>query len=220
VLENSPQLAFVHGALAQAVFACLCWSALSASPRWNGLRQKVAARVDPRALLASLIVFGQVVLGAMYRHAARTGAPVQTGQTVQTGQAGQVGQLTEGGPEGLLMLHLLGAFVATAAVLWLAGAAQREEATGIRALDNAPRRLLVLVLVQVVLGLMAWTAQTSVATSGAGPGPAEWLLSISHVLTGALVLAQCWITTVGLSALPPADQTRVTLASPHLEGAR
>jgi hypothetical protein len=173
VLENEPRLAFLHGALAQLVFAFLCANAVLFSHTWHaehgGTR---GARTERRAfartaLVALAVTYAQVVLGAWYRHGLRP-TPVE-------------------GSSLRLLLHGLGAvlvIVLLTAVLRRAEQLRTAESALPVGLARALRRLPVLLLVQLVLGGLAW--------AGFRPdtlGPAEWALSVAHVLGGALLLA-------------------------------
>jgi cytochrome c oxidase assembly protein subunit 15 len=172
VLENDPELAFLHGAVAQLVFALLCVNAVLFTRGW---RSSWAARARERgvrrafasaAMIAFVATSAQVALGAWYRHGLRP-APVA-------------------GIELRLLLHGLGALVVLMAVAALArrGAALRAEADAVPAtLGRALQAVPVLLLAQLVLGGLAW--------AGFRPdtiGPAEWAFSITHVLGGALLL--------------------------------
>lgn len=162
VLENSPQLAFLHGGCAQAVFALLAVSAVALRPRRSTARGDRSLPVG-LAALASMVVLGQVLLGAWYRHGLR---PLPGADSNER-----------------LGLHLVGALAAFAAVGALGSALRRSDDP---ALERAGRRLHALLGVQVVLGVIAWI--------GFAPGavaPLEWISSITHVLCGALLLAQC-----------------------------
>ncbi len=165
VLENDPQLAFVHGALAQAVFALLACTAFVLSPRAYGAgRTGVAdgARVGLRraATFAVLAVYGQIVLGAWYRHALRPSA-------------------TDGAALRL-MGHILGAFLVIAAVVLLARALDR---VGTELARKKRRTLVHLIGLQIGLGVLALVGYRPGAV-----GPIEWILSIAHVLGGGLLL--------------------------------
>src|SRR5688572_12666840 len=66
VLENSPQLAFLHGALAQAVFAFLFATALYLSPRWRAVEPsacKTAPGLQRATEVGVGLVFAQVTIG-------------------------------------------------------------------------------------------------------------------------------------------------------------
>lgn len=173
VLENDPELAFVHGALAQAVFALLCVNAAILSPAWRSAGEAETADADVRRLrtaatVALLVVYGQVVLGAWYRHGLRP-APVV-------------------GHEWRFALHGLGAVAVLAALAAVArrGAGLRERGALPGPLDRWLARLPIVVMVQLLLGGLAWAGFRPGAI-----GPAEWALSIAHVLGGGLLLVNC-----------------------------
>ena len=196
VLENDPRLAFVHGALAQAVLALLISCAVYLSPRWRAMRPSRTARSTPGLRLLAgvsvLLVFGQIVLGALYRHALRP-AP-------------------SAGSDGLFLLHALGAVVVLGFVVLLAAALNRAVRTGdgTEALRRAPARLTALLGAQILLGLVAWLGYRPDSV-----GPLEWGTAVGHVLVGGLLLAQCTAVWMWLGRLSPR-----TVASPAgLEGA-
>lgn len=200
VLEQSSQLAFLHGVFAQATFAVLAVAALLASRRF-AVDARTAAPVEGGWLVAltsaaALVVLAQVALGAWYRHGLRP-APV--------------------GGEGLrLVLHMIGAavtlvVVALEAVL-LRRAARRSDGLARRVLAGGARRLDVLLGVQVLLGLCAWAGYRPSAI-----GPLEWGLSIAHVLFGALLFAQCAALLAWTLRLTAPGARASSLA---LEGAR
>ena len=71
VLENNPELAFLHGALGQAVFACLVAAAVVTSPRWSSAAPVAAEGVEALRTLATracVIVYLMIVSGAWLRH--------------------------------------------------------------------------------------------------------------------------------------------------------
>lgn len=171
VLEASPRLAFVHGALAQAVFALLCANALYASPRWRGAGragtsadERVPAGSARLAVATVLAVYAQVVIGAWYRHALRP--------------------TPEGHAPSLLVAHALGAVAVVVLVLLLARALRAAAQAHPRLVR--PRRLLALLALQAALGLVAWLGYRPGVV-----GPLEWGISIAHVLVGGLLLAEC-----------------------------
>ena len=196
VLENSQQLAFLHGSFAQAVFALLALNVVLASDAWRTLPRELDGRARGlRGLswLAVVAVYAQIVLGAWLRH---TGAVVP------------------------LLLHAVGAFLSVAAVVLAARAWKRAaEGSPARApLARAARRAHALLGVQVLLGIGALVAV--MVFSGGFQGAVstgEMLLATAHVLFGALLLAQClagalWSTRLLASASEGAHA--------RLEGAR
>ncbi len=72
VLENSPQLAFLHGALAQVVFAILAASAVMLSPRFQSSQvddSEEAGSLARSATVAVVVTYGAIFAGAWLRHA-------------------------------------------------------------------------------------------------------------------------------------------------------
>jgi len=165
VLEDSPRFAFLHGALAQAVLALLCCTAVYLSPRWTGRRGERAlatANLRLAATWTTLAVYAQVVAGAWYRHALRPAAT------------------PESAPR--FLVHVVLAFVVVALVLSLARSLDQVGSAPARRLRNG---LLWLLGIQVALGLLALIGHRPGAV-----GPIEWTLSIAHVLGGGLLLFQ------------------------------
>jgi cytochrome c oxidase assembly protein subunit 15 len=202
VLENDPELAFLHGAVAQLVFALLCVNAVLFTRGWRAPWAAPASQWAARRALASAATIAfvatsaQVALGAWYRHGLRP-APVA-------------------GIELRLLLHGVGAVVVLLAVaaLFRRGAALRAEAEEVpETLGRALHALPVLLLVQLVLGGLAW--------AGFRPdtiGPAEWAFSIAHVLGGALLLGAegvvvLWGARLARTAEPVLAE--VPRSSPH-----
>lgn len=214
VLENSPRLAFLHGAFAQAVFALLAATALFLSAGWRGASPVSSggrmARPDapsgagalrPLAFATVAVVYAQVVLGAWYRHGLRpTPAP---------------------GSDNRLALHMLAAFAVLGLILALGGALRARaaalEATSHDAeaavLRRTALRLQVLLAVQIGLGGLAWVAYRPDAV-GAGEG----VLSVLHVLCGALLLAQTVAAAMWSARLTPARSRGGVSAAPAPAG--
>ncbi len=183
VLENAPSLAFLHGVIAQAVFALLGVTALVLSRGWSQARRRPAANAFAARRLAagaSLVVLVQSAIGAWYRHGLRHDEVPGLQSTA----------------DGRFHLHLLGALVAFAVLLALAAAVVRAAGEddgsgdpGRRALARCATRIKVLLAVQVGLGMGAWaSAGTGAITAG------EIVFSVLHVTCGALLLAQCVVT--------------------------
>ena len=174
VLENSDNLAFLHGAFAQAVFALLAANVVVTSRAWRELPRsgcKLTRGSRALAWLALGAVYVQIVLGAWLRH---SGASLP------------------------FALHLLGVALVVVAVIavarqwkraWQAG----EESGADRGpLRRAARKLHVLLGVQLLLGLAATLAV--MVFSGGFQGhvsSGEMVFATAHVLFGALLLAQC-----------------------------
>jgi cytochrome c oxidase assembly protein subunit 15 len=204
VLEDSPQLAFLHGAFAQAVFALLVALAVHQSRRWRnadteGMADTRGVAAAPRlaalrraGLVASAVVYVQIVIGAWYRHGLRNGL----GENIAAA----------------LTLHLMTAFLVALVLFWLASKlAAAAEGQGV--LEALRRRVLYLLAFQVALGFVAWGAQDPSRVSFV-----EWLVATLHVLGGALILAHCVLATLWAQRLGTARES-ATLPHPGLEGA-
>lgn len=172
VLENSPRLAFVHGVLAQAVFALLCASAW----KLGGGRAHASTQLEgpslPRAAWSALaVVLVQIAIGAWYRHGLRTGAFDDLDMP--------------------LSLHLVGALASFAVVLILAGRLQAASGGPAPLWTRWAFRLRALLLIQLALGMAAWLARDP-----RGLTPLEWTVSVAHVMVGALLLSQCLLAAL------------------------
>lgn len=199
VLEDSPSLAFLHGAVAQAVFALLFACAVYLSPRWRAeaAPRRRATRLPALAVATVGLVLAQSTLGAWYRHSLRP-TPVE--------DAG-----------ARLWIHVAGAVLVFVAVTALAravkrGAAHAAPGAAREALTRTARGMHALLGVQVLLGLLAWLGYRPDAI-----GPLEWGLSIAHVLCGALLLATCTAGAMWLRRAFAADG--VPALEPSLGGA-
>jgi len=195
VLENSPELAFVHGAVAQAVFALLCLNAFTqssmAAPRasLSAPARSAARGLQPTAWIALGVLYAQVVIGAWYRHGLRP-EPVE-------------------GHMGRFALHALGAVLVLGALAQLVRRGNELVASGAQLPPRLTRALVWLprlLLVQLLLGGLAWAGFRPGAL-----GPAEWLLSIAHVFGGALLLADTAV--IALEATRLARGADANLAS-------
>lgn len=176
VLEKSEGLAFLHGALGQAVFAVLVAVAIGLSPRWQEQRQtpcKHARRLGRQSLLALGLGSLAIVAGAWLRHP-MPGEPLS---------------------HVALGAHLIGALATVAAALALArtllataeaGAAGGEDRSILLTLR---RRLLAVLLLQVLLGLGAFWIVVLAPPEGQ-PGLHGSFFPTAHVVMGALLLAQ------------------------------
>ena len=188
VLENSPQLAFVHGALAQAVFGLLFATALYLSPRWRAVSPSACKTAPGLARTTSFLVaatFVQVSLGAWLRH---TGSDLGLALHV------------------LVAAAVLGAVVSSSKQMRAAvdqgsrGGSDRGILLGVK------RNLAILVGVQIALG--ALTTFWIYEVSGGMQAPVsmgEAIFATGHVAVGALLLAQSvaaamWVRRVVCSA--------------------
>ena len=170
-------LAFVHGGVAQLAFALLSLHVLVQGREWSARaadRPAASAAVPSMmALLATSFVYGQIWLGAWYRHGLR-------------GTGGDV--------SSRLHLHLGFALVAALAVGFLAGRLRRlsrsaENASVANSARANARRLEVLLLLQLALGFAAWLGR-----GRDGVTVLEIISSVGHVLVGASLLASCLVS--------------------------
>ena len=187
VLENSENLAFLHGALAQLVFALLGVNVVLSSRNWDRARLAGEARPSEAgalpsarvAWIAAAVIYAQTVLGAWLRHT---------------------------GFELALALHLVFAAVAVGVVLNLSRTLRRA-APAAPLLERAGRRLLHLLMLQLSLGLATLLAIVVSGGFKAEVTALETITATSHVLIGALLLQQAvagalWIRR--LSSVAPA----------------
>ncbi len=187
VLQASPDLAFLHGALAQGVFALLCAVAVVLSPAFAETRPGSVPRsraVARAAWSAALVVYAQIAVGAWYRHGLRGDAPASDADL-------------------RLALHLGGAFLVFLTVFAVIGRAKalaQEGSFGPSILHTYANRLALLLGVQAGLGLFAWAGRDGGGTVTA----LEWVTSVLHVLFGGLLLAQTLAVALhaGRSASP------------------
>ena len=162
VLENSPDLAFLHGALGQAVFAAIGAVMVVSSRRFQLARHEpslAAQRALPVALVTLAVVYLQIVLGAWLRH---------------------------GHNDLVLLAHLLMVVLVVAAVLVLAKALRGAGEAS--ALARLPRWLFGALVLQAVLGIVAFMSVYRFV----GPNPENMrqaLFPTLHVLGGAALLA-------------------------------
>lgn len=190
VLENDPQLAFLHGALGQAVFTLLAVVAIGLSAAWRSARgarwgQSGASRpsVTAPALLTLGLVYGQAVVGAWLRHGHHPMA---------------------------LVLHIAMAFAAVAAILLTgkrlkAAAADLGESDSRGRLERAATRMHALLGTQILLGLGATLSiyQLSGGMRSAEIHPAELIFATAHVAVGALLLASIASAAMWSACLAP-----------------
>lgn len=186
VLENSEHLAFLHGAIGQAVFATIGAVMVTSSRRFQLARHEpslAAQRVLPVALLATAVVYLQIVLGAWLRH---------------------------GHDDLVLLAHLLTVVLVVAAVLVLAKALRGAGEAS--ALARLPRWLFTALVVQAVLGIIAFMSVYRFV----GPNPTtmnQALFPTLHVVGGAALLASTlaavlWSWRVRSAPEVPAEAAR------------
>lgn len=204
VLEQSEDLAFLHGAIAQAVFAVLGASFVAASARtasdrpgtWAG-----AARLRRLSLLTSGVVYLQIVAGAWLRH---------------------------GGSVPALAIH--GVLAAAAIGFGLALAKDLRRSAGILEEGRGSRALRAWILgslaAQIALGFAAYLVVWGLG--GSQPGSAgsvgSSLFPTLHVLGGGSLLLACvsasmWVRRRFPAAHAPGDP-RASWTRAGLEVAR
>lgn len=198
VLENSQQLAFLHGSAAQLVFLLVAMGVVITSPRYRSAEPAPGRGPVGLAALATGLVYAQVVLGAWLRH---------------TGRATP------------LLMHLVFAFAAVGAALALARALRRAADEGSEAgHDRAPLRrlsawILGLVAVQVLLGLASLAAIQLLSGGFTGPVTVtEAVTASAHVLAGALLLGSCAAAGLWSARLVAPRPAHHPAVAPALDG--
>ena len=174
VLEDSQHLAFLHGALAQAVFALIVVLLVVTSATWRTAPRfgcKEARPLQRSALLAVLVVYVQIVLGAITRH---SGAHV---------------------PLGLHVSFALAVLVIVTVLIGRLGRAHRRglEAGEQRGVLGTLRKLTVAALhTQILLGVLV-TVAIFMWSKGfdAEVSVGEAVFASLHVAGGAVLLATC-----------------------------
>jgi cytochrome c oxidase assembly protein subunit 15 len=183
ILRLPPAVSVAHACLAQAFFCLLVFLALATSRGFlrPDLRPPAGEGVPSLRVLgtaSTILVFGQLVLGAVMRH---TGAglaipdfPLAFGRLVPPLRSLEI---------GVHFAHRVGALVACIFILWMAlrallGRARRRDLA-------VPARLaLALLAAQVLLGGVAVTTRLAV------------LPTTLHLVNGALLMATCLVLTV------------------------
>lgn len=168
-----------HAGLAQLFFCLTIALALFTSPGW---RAPNTTREDPRlqqlAALTSLLIFGQILLGATMRH-------IEAGMAIPDFPLAYGRVLPPFWSTGIAVhfAHRVGAIVVTLAILAAAHQAWHGHSTQ-RRLRRPALLLVCLVAVQVTLG-------ASVVWSGLQP-----IVNTAHVVNGALLLATSVVLTL------------------------
>lgn len=183
VLLNLPlTFAVAHAMTGQAFFCLMVAIALFTSPRWETMAPM--ARVPGRASLAALaaattmIIYLQIVLGALMRHMhaglAIPDFPLAFGRLVPP---------MFSVPIAVNFAHRCGAVIVTVMVLWTAARALRQYGDE-PALRRPALGLLVLLAIQIGLGAATILSRRAV------------IPTTSHVAVGAAVLATCLALTL------------------------
>lgn len=190
VRENSLWFAVFHGCVAQAFLCLLVVLAVVLTPRWRALRDEVSSAsplLRKLAGLTVLMIFGQLIVGAVMRHF-KAGLAIADFPT----SMGQIVPPLQTFPVIIHFSHRVGALLICLMVLFLVVVAVTSPGV-----NGRLRRLVLLLgaLVGLQIGLGAsviWLAKAPVPTT-------------FHVLNGALVLATAMALRVrlGLWQLQP-----------------
>lgn len=202
VLENSPQLAFVHGSLAQALFALYGAVAVMHSRPWLAAEMRACKRtagLRKIALATPVLVFAQIVLGAWLRHS---------------------GNMTA------LGLHVVVAALSTAAVIMLCRELRLSAEDGARGGHDRShllvirKRLVLLLGLQLVLGILA-AVWVYVVTGPHNPvSIGEAIFATAHVGVGAVLLLTCVSAAMWSHHVVSTGSGAHAIDSASLEGAR
>ncbi len=201
VLENAPQLAFLHGSLAQALFALLGAIVVMHTRAWRSATTRPCKRSRSlwrTSFAATGAVFVQIVLGAWLRHS---------------------GSMTA------LALHIVVAALSTAILIVLTkelrltaeeGAAGGHDRSALLA---ARKKLVLALSVQLALGVLAavWVYLVTGPHNPVSIG--EAVFATLHVMFGALLL---WavLAAAMYSRRVVTPRAEEPLASGSLEGVR
>ena len=203
VLERSEHLAFLHGAIAQAVFALLgaSWIALSpgfpaGSDAWVPESVAFGRKLRRFSTAAAASVYLQIVVGAWLRH---------------------------GGGVDALGLHLVVALPVVILVPLLArelrGAGDRSTGAARSALRTARRWLVGSILGQVALGIGTLVVVSMPAQARADGGLGTAVLPTLHVVGGGILLLSCIASAMLAGRVFPAGATgTLPVDAPELEG--
>jgi cytochrome c oxidase assembly protein subunit 15 len=170
VYEVHPMLsATAHATLAQIFFITVVGLSLYLSPWWEGgasIDDSKSPSLRLLTALTTLAILAQLILGAAFRHGAFGVDP-----------------------------HLVGAGVVLVMVVWTGATAER------RFRDNRDLRRSTILLhsffgLQILLGFAAWYAVRVLALQSSQPTLPYVILTVAHVLGGALTLAASVIFTL------------------------
>ena len=183
LLRLPPVVSVLHACLAQGFFCVVVLLALATSEgfvarRPEALQDEGAPRLWALGAIATVLVYAQVILGAVMRH---TGAglaipdfPLAFGRLVPPMASFEI---------AIHFAHRAGALVVAAAVLFPAVRILRRHPGRID-LAGPARLLILLVAVQILLGGAAVLTRLAVVPATA------------HVVVGALLVATCLVVTV------------------------
>lgn len=201
VLRNAPELAFLHGSLAQAFFGLAGALAVMHTQAWRGSQARACKRAAPLHRVSAgavLIVYAQIVLGGWLRHS---------------------------GHEVALAAHIVVAALATAVLVVLSRelrlTAEEGERGGHdrRALLVVRRHVVLALAAQLVLGVLA-AVWVYIVTGPHNPvSIGEAIFATLHVAVGALLLWSV-IAAAMLARRTVATTAGASLGAGALEGAR
>jgi cytochrome c oxidase assembly protein subunit 15 len=171
VKEFHPILsATAHATLAQIFFITLVGLSLYLSPWWRqghaGLDDSRSSRAVSVTICTTLVILAQLVMGAAFRHGAFGIDP-----------------------------HLVGAGVVTVMVVW-AGKAAKARFRGSPDVRRGVALLHSFFGLQILLGFAAWWAVAILARDMSQPTLLYVILTVAHVLGGALTLAASVLLTL------------------------
>ncbi len=200
VLENSQQLAFLHGSIAQLVFAVFVMLAVMLSKSWNAAEPRACKRTSKLrrwSLISVALVYTQIVIGAWLRHS---------------------GQMVALAVHAVLVIGVIVAVRRTMQALaesyddGLAGGHDRSVFASLR------RRLSFFLWSQIGLGVVTAVAVLQFSGGfGERPSQLEQVVANLHVALGALlfvttVATAMWahkLVTLGERALGPVPTSEV-----------
>lgn len=209
VIEDQVLLAKIHGCVGPLFFAlCAAWATVT-STRWQDVRDKIdnryTATIGRIAFLATLLAYAQLVIGAQLRHVSLTMTP----------SAFRTALVFHLFVAALLTLHL----VALAVLAWLP---PRQETW-----TRRPATVLVVLLVaQLALGAGTWITKYGypdwlVETFDVqgyvvvAEGPAQVLITTTHVAIGSLILAMSLLVALrSFRLLRPTTRGTASVAAP------
>jgi heme A synthase len=158
LLAFAPVAPIPHAVLAQLVFSTLITILLITSKSWQQPADMVEDAASPSlrsvTMAVPIVMIAQIALGAAFRHGALGGIP-----------------------------HITGAMLSLCAAL-LAGIFTLSQHSAHISLRNGAFALLSLTLIQIFLGLGAYLAKATDATS-----PSTIALTVAHVAMGTLTFA-------------------------------
>jgi heme a synthase len=166
-----PAISSAHAAVGQTFFCIACAIALFTSRQWVEETPKlVSDNRHPSLLklsfLSILILYAQLILGAMFRHHGMSWLP-----------------------------HLMNAPVVAIAITWTAVRALTQHSkTG--AIRRPAIAMLSLLLAQLFLGFLAFVTRVEWGSDAAKPELPMVISTVAHVVTGALLLASTVILTI------------------------